>query len=641
MPKRISENTVVIRASIGVMLASVTISLLSAIFVALASVTETRANTITVNKWVDPDSVIGPITNIIRETSSPSSAETSQETNWLTWLLLDKLTRPLTLEDHNKVFLSVDTLLHDGQYITASNLIKHYKKSSLGDPHTALLDLLNNQAVALWLHIGCLLGEQQIHKALKTSQNLADKQSDPITASIYKMIWQTLRSMPVAEINDLEANVTEIYSAAWLALTKILAMEASSSEEIGNGLTTWQQKYPNHAANHYASIYLISKKDSAQKIGQSVSLLLPLSSQFSEAANAIRDGFLLASQATTSEENQSIKIYDFGNKTKLIGAYYDTAIRDQTDFIVGPLGASAVQQLTKLSEFPVPTLIFGTLGITKEPISNAYQFSLAAEHDAASLAQRGLRDGHRRVITLYPDTSQGHRIFDAWNQTWTKSGGSVIQSHAFNPQVSDHSQILRELFHLEHSVARRTALQDILGNNVNLKFVARRRQDIDAVFILADINQTRLIKPQIDFHHAHDIVVYSLNSNYTGIPQPVKDLDLEGIVFGEMPWIVNQGPSISTLRARISPQDSRRGLMLDRLFALGLDAYGLIEHLSLTKQIADLPYWGATGTLSISEAGKIIRQPEWFQMRQSEPVHLRLTTLPLPPRLDLKSTSNE
>ena len=106
-----------------------------------------------------------------------------------------------------------------------------------------------------------------------------------------------------------------------------------------------------------------------------------------------------------------------------------------------------------------------------------------------------------------------------------------------------------------------------------------------------------------------------------------------------MPWIVNQGPS-STLRARISPENSRRGLMLDRLFALGLDAYGLIEHLSLTKQMGDLPYWGVTGTLSISEAGRIIRQPEWFQMRQSEPVHLRLATLPIPPRLDLKSNSN-
>mgnify|MGYP002526406101 FL=1 len=146
-----------------------------------------------------------------------------------------------------------------------------------------------------------------------------------------------------------------------------------------------------------------------------------------------------------------------------------------------------------------------------------------------------------------------------------------------------------------------------------------------------------LIKPQIDFHHAHDLVVYGLNSNYTGAPDPVKDLDLEGIVFADMPWILNHGGSSQALRHRVPQQQSRNGTVLDRLFALGMDAYGLIHNIGEMQRNPDLAYPGMTGDLSITATGRIRRRLEWFRMHRGKPVHLRLATLPTPPRLGLKS----
>ena len=635
-----------------------------ALTIGIVEATNAQGDPTTAERWTNPDSVIKPITTATQERVFQSLDEPSTMTPWLSWLTFEQLTSPLTPKDGHKILISVEALLHSGQLTTASTLLESFKKISLDRSQTAMLNLLStktlylkedyrgalqslkqvrledlsihNRATALWLQIGSLLGDQKLLEAIKLSQDFEENRDGLVTKTAYTMIWATLCSMSAPEINRLEENVSDIYSRAWLSLTKLLTLEPSPYQDFRNQLIAWEKKNPKHAANIYLSPYLIHKKEPTYESEEKIALLLPLSSSFSEAAKAIRDGFLLMSKKNQQSEGLSIRIYDFGEKTELIDAYYDAAIRDQAGLVVGPVGTTAVKQLAKRRTFPVPTLLFGTVDNTIQTVTNAYQFSLAAEHAAANLARRGINDGHRRVIVLYPDTNQGHRIFDEWNQVWKESGGQLIQSQAYNPEISDHSQILRELFHLDQSEARRTALQRALGNQVNLKFIARRRQDIDAVFVLADINQTRLIKPQIDFHHGHDLVVYSLNSNYTGIPEPVKDLDIEGIVFGEMPWIVNQGGNVRAFRDQISTQQSRQGFVLDRLFALGIDAYGLIKRIGPMQQAVEMSYQGVTGTLSISKSGKIIRQLEWFQIANAKPVHLRLATLPMPPRLDLQ-----
>ena len=132
-------------------------------------------------------------------------------------------------------------------------------------------------------------------------------------------------------------------------------------------------------------------------------------------------------------------------------------------------------------------------------------------------------------------------------------------------------------------------------------------------------------------------MVYSLNSNYSGISDRVKDLDIEGIVFGEMPWIINHGTSIKSIRELIPKIKSNKGLVLDRLFALGIDTYGLLNHLDVLQENEDMSYHGVTGNLFINKQGQVIRQQKWFKMENALPRHLRLTSLPTPPKLDLKA----
>ena len=350
------------------------------------------------------------------------------------------------------------------------------------------------------------------------ARNLTPNTHQIDSRKCYEMVWMTLRSMPATELDQLKDAPADPYSAAWLTLANLFVSEPITSQNFNRQLASWRRRNPDHPANRYVLLHIASQANPAHRRIRQVALLLPITSSFTEAAQAIRDGFLFLSEQSDPSARPLIRIYDFGDQTGLTRAYYDAAVRDRADFIVGPVGPAAVKALAKQKEFPVPILLLGTFEPPDAIRSNAYQFSLSLEDDATGVAERAFNDGHRRVVALYPDTSQGRRIFAAWHHKWQKQGGILIQSHAYDTSVSDHSQILRALFHLDHSGARRKVLQKTLGSTAQLKFLSRRRQDIDALFLFGDNYQTRLIKPQIDFHHAHDLVVYSLNSNTPAHP---------------------------------------------------------------------------------------------------------------------------
>ena len=81
--------------------------------------------------------------------------------------------------------------------------------------------------------------------------------------------------------------------------------------------------------------------------------------------------------------------------------------------------------------------------------------------------------------------------------------------------------------------------------------------------------------------------------------------------------------------------------MLDRLFALGMDAYGLMHNIGEMERHPGLSYPGMTGDLTVTTTGRIQRRLEWFRIQRAKPVHLRLATLPTPPRLSLSVYSSD
>ena len=78
--------------------------------------------------------------------------------------------------------------------------------------------------------------------------------------------------------------------------------------------------------------------------------------------------------------------------------------------------------------------------------------------------------------------------------------------------------------------------------------------------------------------------------------QRVALLDLEGVRVVDAPWLLSQGDANLARYAR-ADQQMRYAPELERLYALGIDAFRLALELSQGRQNVEID--GATGTLSL------------------------------------------
>ena len=104
-----------------------------------------------------------------------------------------------------------------------------------------------------------------------------------------------------------------------------------------------------------------------------------------------------------------------------------------------------------------------------------------------------------------------------------------------------------------------------------------------------------MLKPQIDFHRASSVPVYSMNTIFSGKPNRVNDLDLEGIVFSDMPWLVRTSGRFDRTALPFALNTPYRYSVTDRLFALGMDAYVLNRLATCMHADPRQIYAGASG----------------------------------------------
>jgi len=326
---------------------------------------------------------------------------------------------------------------------------------------------------------------------------------------------------------------------------------------------------------------------------RSIALFLPLSGAHAQAAQAIKAGFLAQHHAQIQNEATplDIKVYDTSQHSDL-GMLYGKALAEGSDFIVGPLIKSDVQKLSQIAQAgsPVPILALNLSSDIKEPgLDNFFQFALSPEEEAQLLAQKAWQDGHHSTSIIVPDNEWGKRVLDSFSTKWRSLGGkipSVALINNNNPQA---------------------AIQKLLQVRTNIKPPSRRK-DIDMIVLATSAMQARQLRPLLNFYYANDLPIYSTSSIYQGKPQPDQDNDLNGIIFCDMPWILDN---------RHDSNDPFHHSA--RLYAMGLDAYQLVSRLSTLSESPNTEYQGATGILSIGPNHIIERKLNWAQIKDGVP----------------------
>lgn len=418
----------------------------------------------------------------------------------------------------------------------------------------------------------------------------------------HQAIWNSLLQASDSDLENFAAKSSTQIFRGWLELALIIKRNQIDLDRQLSSLRLWQAQYDNHPAAKELPGGLDQLEEYIESKANYIALMVPLSGKLAVTGKAVRDGLFAAYYQAKQAGAQvpEIKVYDTA-KSRDFWSLYKQAILDGNELIIGPLEKQYVERLQQESRLPVPTLAlnYGNRDASENP-SQLYQYGLAVEDEAQLAAAYARQQGYKSAIALMPKGPWGERVFKRFSDTWQAQGGQLIEAQFFNGD-GDYNKVISRLFAIDDSEARARQIRRQIG--VGMEFQARRRQDVDFIFVAALPKQARQIKPTLAFNFAKDIPMIATSQIYSGIPSRSKDRDLNDVIFCDIPWMLEKGP----LRKQVQNLWPQAKGSLDRLYALGVDAFHLYPRLGQIKVLKYSSIQGETGSLAMDEYGQIIR----------------------------------
>jgi len=427
------------------------------------------------------------------------------------------------------------------------------------------------------------------------------KQDNQTLSAIHRQIWLALGNLSEETLRLFKIDPPPNVTSGWLELAILFKEFQGEPSRLMQGIKRWQKQYPAHPANDHFPSDVANYAQAEIVIPRQVAILLPYTSQHATAVQSIHDGFMGAyfDAKTELDKPPVIRAYDTGKVTskEQMHALYQQAIIDGADVVVGPLLKSNIERLQDLPQI-IPTIVLNQLD-SDDSSDELFYFSLAPEHELASIQAYAKKEGLKRAAIMAPDNEWGQRIIRSYTETW----GKDYQVTAVELYQEDK---LREnvinLFNIENSKARYREMQRILG--MNLEFMPRRRKDIDYIVLAADKKVARQFNPLFSYYFARDIPVFGTSKINDELHFPELDKDLDGIRFVDIPAILNE-------QEHIPDYWGAKDYPTQRLIAFGYDAYQLLLSRNFFEHIPDYSIKGKTGVLEIDDQNILVRQPSW------------------------------
>ena len=431
--------------------------------------------------------------------------------------------------------------------------------------------------------------------------------------------WQTLLHVPDTRLSSLISQTPGGNIKGWLELALLYQPGTPLDQQLA-GLQNWLQNWPGHPGNIYLPDNFEKLKASSSVKAEKIAILLPLSGNLAKAGRSIRDGIIAASYEDLQHQIKTPELIIFDTHDREINQLADLAIQQGAQLIIGPLKKNNVSRIHSDITAKVPVLALNYLdNPTANPSPQLYQFGLSTEDEARMVANRAMLDGHKRAIMLTPNSSWGKKVGSSFSHAWQTAGGEMAAYAEFDKNT-EFSKLSGQLLHIDKSHQRARELRRLLKEP--LGFQARRRQDIDMIFIASSPAEARQIKPALSYQFAGNIPVYATSSVFSGKTNTTRDQDIDGIRVPIMPWSV-PGRATDLERTITDAWPQSKG-QYGTLYALGADAYKLYPKL---QQLANLPgsqVEGLTGWLSISQDHRINRELSWQVFKNG-----RLSPLPV------------
>ncbi|GAA0695763.1 hypothetical protein GCM10009104_24470 [Marinobacterium maritimum] len=419
-------------------------------------------------------------------------------------------------------------------------------------------------------------------------------------SSALEQLWRELQQLPASHLIELSRREDNNYfEQGWFELARDVRL--APAEQRQSQLNAWRLRWFHHPATAWLphlqqAVPSLAVPETVQRLGA----LLPLSGEFAEQGREVLAGMRAALDWDRRQGYRvpQLQVFDSAAVDNLPVFVQSLVGTEGPDLLVGPLRAPLTRQLT--SAQPLPVLALNRVG---GGTFNGYQLDLASDQELRQLVERIRLDGHRRVLLLAPAGEAWVEPLLAWLEPLSRSQGLVIQARLRYEAVPERLRWqLGQVLGINASRQRGQQLAGLLAEPPEQQ--VRRRQDIDAVLLIARPEAARLIKPVLNYHHADELPVYAGSHLFSGKVDPVRDRDLEGILFCDMPWRLRKRPGST-------PSSS--------FFALGVDAGSVYR--ALPEMGAGTPgyFEGETGHLRLLEGWRLQRALPCARFVQGQP----------------------
>jgi outer membrane PBP1 activator LpoA protein len=393
---------------------------------------------------------------------------------------------------------------------------------------------------------------------------------------------------------------TDPIVAGWLELGPVAVELERDPLRAAAALASWKRLYPQHPANDSVLSTASTQIAAATEFPDQIALLLPLSGRSEAVGVAVRDGFIAAYLEQDPAARPRLRIYDVAAES--VGSAFNRAVSEGAGFVVGPLTKEDVAAVLPLNGGRIPVLALNFVGDSMNAPHNFYQFALSPEDEARSVARRVVTDGRLNGVTIVPASEWGNRVAAAFADELSHRGGAVLDSQRYDTSQVDFADVIKQVLQVHGAKGEPST----------------HRTDAAFVFVAAaSPGIARQILPQLKFHYAGDVPVYSTSDSYE--PDPAANSDLDGMVFPDMPWMVGDDAVTAQIRDDVRAVWPARTARRDRLYAFGFDAYRLVPALRSKTPAEASVISGVTGKLHLDEQNRIRRELDWAQIRNGVP----------------------
>lgn len=451
--------------------------------------------------------------------------------------------------------------------------------------------------------------EQRYLPASKMLLSLLQQPAVTPPTEAAQLLWQNLSALSDSQLESLRTNASN-NTLGWLNLAQLSRRYIGQPEALQQAFTEWQQRYPALAADNMLPAAVKQLFALTPYQPNRIGVLLPLSGQFRQHAQAVQYGIL----AAASQRNTSQLV--FIDSQQDTAALQQQLTQQQVDFVIGPLLKPQVDSISQQTDWHWPTLFLNSKDARQDAAAEQFYFALSMEDEASQMAQLFARKNYRRPVVITASSNINQRMLQRFVSEWQQLGNAAPEHYQFNAK-EDLDSLINSLLETNHSRERVKQISNLISEK--LEADPHSRLDIDAIYLIADPVQTRLFKPFVDVSVspvAPKIPVYASSRSHSTSLDSTDQRDLNGLTFTEMPWMLGEQSSMA-LRQQYQQTFSEQDETLQRLFAMGYDAYQMIGSLRQQQQLPAAVFPGLTGQLRLAADGSLVRQLSWASYRNN------------------------